>query len=83
MSNFKCVIFDCDGVLVDSEPIGNQVMVDMANSLGASIDLDYAYKHFKGGSLNSGMQKIKNLIGKALPKDFETQYRKKSFLHST
>lgn len=79
MSKFKCIIFDCDGVLVDSEPIGNQVMVDMANSLGASIDLDYAYKHFKGGSLNSGMQKIKNLIGKALPKDFEVQYRKKSF----
>jgi len=79
MSAFKCVIFDCDGVLVDSEPIGSQVMVDMANSLGASIDLDYAYKHFKGGSLNSGMQKISKLIDKDLPQDFESQYRTKSF----
>ena len=44
MSKYKCVIFDCDGVLVDSEPIGNQVLVDMANELGANINLDYAYK---------------------------------------
>jgi len=47
MSKYKCVIFDCDGVLVDSEPIGNTVMVNMANELGAHINLDYAYKYFK------------------------------------
>ena len=47
MPKYKCIIFDCDGVLVDSEPLGNQVMVDMAKELGAAIDLDYAYKYFK------------------------------------
>jgi beta-phosphoglucomutase-like phosphatase (HAD superfamily) len=47
---YKCIIFDCDGVLVDSEPLSNQVMVDMANQLGAKIDLEYAYRHFKGNS---------------------------------
>ena len=46
MPKYKCVIFDCDGVLVDSEPLGNQVMVDMANELGLKIDLEYAYQHF-------------------------------------
>jgi len=46
MSKYKCVIFDCDGVLVDSETIGNKVFVDMANALGANIDLQYAIKHF-------------------------------------
>ena len=79
MSKYKCVIFDCDGVLVDSEPIGNQVLVDMANELGANIDLDYAYKHFKGGSLQSCTDKIQALIAEPLPINFMASYRLKSF----
>jgi len=39
--NPKCIIFDCDGVLVDSEEITNRVLVEMGNALG--IDLDFAY----------------------------------------
>ncbi len=79
MSKYKCVIFDCDGVLVDSEPIGNQVLVDMANELGANIDLDYAYKHFKGGKMQSCVDKISTLINHPIPEDFTTRYRQKSF----
>ncbi len=78
-SNYKCVIFDCDGVLVDSEPIGNKVMVELANALGANIDLDYAYLHFKGNSLYKCMQHIRNIIEKELPADFESEYRRISF----
>ncbi len=79
MSSYKCIIFDCDGVLVDSEPIGNQVLVDMANQLGAEIDLDYAYRHFKGNSMQSCAEMIAELISKPLPEDFIAQYRNKSF----
>lgn len=79
MSKYKCVIFDCDGVLVDSEPIGNQVLVDMANELGANIDLDYAYKHFKGGHIQSCVDKISVLINQPISEDFITKYRQKSF----
>lgn len=79
MSRYKCIIFDCDGVLVDSEPLSNQVMVDLANQCGADIDLDYAYKHFKGNSLHNCMNQIRGLIGKEIPFDFEAEYRKLSF----
>ena len=79
MSKYKCIIFDCDGVLVDSEPLSNQVMVDLANTFGANIDLDYAYKHFKGNSFNECANKISKLITQELPNDFEEQYRKESF----
>ena len=79
MPKYKCIIFDCDGVLVDSEPLSNQVMVELANALGANIDLDYAYKHFKGNSLENCIKKIAKLIGNNVPKDFEQQYRQRSF----
>ncbi|MFK5974240.1 MAG: HAD family hydrolase [Flavobacteriaceae bacterium] len=79
MRKYKCIIFDCDGVLVDSEVLGNQVMVDMANEHGANIDIDYAMKNFKGSFLKDCMRQVENILGKALPEDFEAQYRKRSF----
>ncbi|MBT8303668.1 MAG: HAD-IA family hydrolase [Bacteroidia bacterium] len=79
MSKYKCVIFDCDGVLVDSEVIGNGVMVEMANELGAQIDLSYAMTHFKGSFLYSCMTRIESLIGQPLPSTFEKDYRQRSY----
>lgn len=79
MSKYKCVIFDCDGVLVDSEALSNQVMVDLANQLGANITLDYAYQHFKGNSFSACANKISKLTDQKLPDNFEEQYRQKSF----
>jgi len=79
MSKYKCIIFDCDGVLVDSEPLSNQVMVDLANQLGANIDLEYAYTHFKGNSLQNCVAQITKLIGKTIPFDFEKAYRTQSY----
>lgn len=79
MSKYKCVIFDCDGVLVDSEPIGNQVMVDMANEFGANINLDYAYKNFKGNSIQNCVAQISNLVDADVSSNFIDEYRKRSY----
>lgn len=79
MKSYKCIIFDCDGVLVDSEVLSNQVMVDMANEHGANIDLNFAIQNFKGGFLKDCIQQIEAIVGNALPADFENQYRKRSF----
>ncbi|MEM9679405.1 MAG: HAD family hydrolase [Bacteroidota bacterium] len=79
MSKYKCIIFDCDGVLVDSEVIGNSVMVEMANELGANIDLDYALRHFKGNALENCFEQIATIVTQTLPDNFETEYRRRSF----
>lgn len=79
MSKYKCVIFDCDGVLIDSETIAVGILVDMANDLGANIDRKGAVSQFKGKLFSFCMDTISELIGKPLPETFESDYRVKSF----
>lgn len=79
MSKFKCVIFDCDGVLVDSEPISNRVMVEMANENGADINLEYAYQYFKGNAFKECLKLVEVLIKTPLPNNFEKEFRQRSF----
>ena len=79
MSKYKCIIFDCDGVLVDSEPLSNQVMVDLANELGANIDLQFAYRNFKGNSFQNCALQISQLINGEVPVDLEDHFRKRSY----
>lgn len=79
MSKYKCIIFDCDGVLVDSEPISIQILVNMANGYGANIDLAYGMKHFKGSFFDACKNKIVQLTNTFIPNNFETEYREQSF----
>jgi HAD superfamily hydrolase (TIGR01509 family) len=79
MTNIKCILFDCDGVLVDSEAIGNQILLNMAAKYGLKISLNEAYKKFNGRSLKDCFIQIEQLINQPLPENFEIAYRKKSF----
>ena len=79
MSKYKCIIFDCDGVLIDSESIAIGVLVDMANHLGANMDFKESMIDLKGKSLNSCMALISKRIGNSLPINFESDYRINTF----
>ncbi len=45
------VIFDCDGVLVDSEPISIAVLVEVVGAAGVVLDGRTAYERFLGKSM--------------------------------
>ncbi|KSV95005.1 MULTISPECIES: HAD family phosphatase [Sinorhizobium/Ensifer group] len=49
----RLVIFDCDGVLVDSEPISLEVLVDVLSAAGVPMTAEEATERFLGRSLKS------------------------------
>ena len=49
----ELVIFDCDGVLVDSEPISIAVLVEALAAAGVAMSEDEAHERFLGRSLKS------------------------------
>ncbi|KDN54397.1 HAD family hydrolase [Flavobacterium seoulense] len=76
---YKCIIFDCDGVLVDSEAISIGTLVRMAESHGANIDENYAHQLFLGKSLEFCFDYIAELAKKKLPDNFEIDFRDRTF----
>ncbi len=62
----KLVIFDCDGVLVDSEPIANEVGAEWITSLGWSMDADEARARFLGLSDSAMFTLIEQKIGRSI-----------------
>ncbi|MBZ9697288.1 HAD family hydrolase [Mesorhizobium sp. CO1-1-9] len=49
----ELVIFDCDGVLVDSEALSVSALLGMIELAGGSLGEDAAYEHFLGKSMKS------------------------------
>ena len=47
-SPFQLLILDCDGVVVDSEPIVMRILVEMLHELGVSIEAEEANERFIG-----------------------------------
>lgn len=76
---YKCIIFDCDGVLVDSETISIGTLVKMGKALGAILDETEAHQLFLGKSLEFCFEYIAELANKKLPDTFEEEFRDRTF----
>ncbi len=72
---FDLVIFDCDGVLIDSEIISARMLIEELARLGVAIDLDYVALNFLGRSYPTVMAQIRQEFRLDLPADFEDRYR--------
>ncbi|WP_162895093.1 HAD family hydrolase [Rhizobium terrae] len=57
------VIFDCDGVLVDSEPVSVRVLVDALHRKGLEMDEGEAYRRFLGRSLGTVTKTMREEFG--------------------
>jgi HAD superfamily hydrolase (TIGR01509 family) len=72
MNNFELVIFDCDGVLVDSERTSQEVLAKVLHTeCGLLLTLDNMYENFLGRSFGQFMHIVEAMIGKKPPADLE------------
>ena len=72
---FDLVIFDCDGVLVDSEVISCRAHASLLTAHGYPITADEVLRRFLGVSDREARQIIENESGRKLPADFEEQIK--------
>lgn len=70
LKNKKLVIFDCDGVLVDSEIIAHRVGVEMFESAGYRISIEDSLKKFTGISIKSTKEIVLQESGIELSENF-------------
>ena len=70
------VIFDCDGVLIDSEIISASALVEELAQHGIAIEMSHVLEQFIGHPYTVVAGKIAAFAGAPLPPSFESAYRR-------
>jgi HAD superfamily hydrolase (TIGR01509 family) len=70
----RLVIFDCDGVLVDSEAISNRVLAEMLSAEGLPTTLAQARRDYQGLLLADVLSRAQEKLGRILPQDWLDSY---------
>jgi HAD superfamily hydrolase (TIGR01509 family) len=74
---FDLIIFDCDGVLVDSERVANEVFARVLDEVcGLKFTLDDMFDTFVGHSRTQCLQKIEDMIGEPPPPELDLRYQR-------
>lgn len=77
--NVKCVIFDCDGVLIDSEPLCCQALVNVFLPYDSTVTYEECAKHFQGGKIADILTETRDRLGLTVRlDDLEPMYREQT-----
>jgi HAD superfamily hydrolase (TIGR01509 family) len=79
MSDIGLVIFDCDGVLVDSEPLAMRVLLEGLAEVGYVMAEEEAYERFLGRSLANMQTVLRTEFGSELPPERLDRMRQRLF----
>jgi HAD superfamily hydrolase (TIGR01509 family) len=74
---FDAVLFDCDGVLVDSEPIVNRVLRDMLAELGWNLSAEACQRIFIGKMVKDERVRIEHHTGQPLTEEWLAAFRER------
>ena len=74
---FEAILFDCDGVLVDSEPITNGVLRDMLAEAGWVMTAEQCMNFFVGKAVRDERATIEARTGQPLTEDWLHSFRER------
>ena len=74
MTKPDLIIFDCDGVLVDSEVLSCRCLSEVLAGYGIDLGLDQALDLFLGRSVTAVVEHYQAL-GRSIPEQFSTELR--------
>src|SRR5262245_35407611 len=77
--DWDLVIFDSDGVLVDTEPLANQVLNERLHSIGLPLTLEDSARAFQGRSLPMCLQIIEDVLEHPAPEGFLDDLQQRTF----
>jgi HAD superfamily hydrolase (TIGR01509 family) len=77
--SFDLVIFDNDGVLVDSETLSNRVLSRLLTSYGLPTTFEESVKTYVGRSMTNVREIAEGLLGRPIPDDFIDVYNAEVF----
>ena len=77
-SNIELIIFDCDGTLVDTEPLTNKILTDTINGYGIKMSYEECHNKFTGTNLNDVIVFLQDQGLNIDPPSFEEEYRELS-----
>jgi len=72
---FQAIIFDFDGVVLESEFEGNQMLAELLSALGHPTSVADAVEHFTGLSGKNFIRTVEERIGRELPPEFHAATR--------
>lgn len=81
---FAAVLFDCDGVLVDSESLANRALAHSLAEVGIPMAMEEVAATFTGQSFANCMLAIERLLGHSVPDSFVIDNRNyfRNLLHN-
>ncbi len=77
MPKFEAVLFDCDGVLVDSEAITNGVLRDMLEENGWTLSAAECMRIFIGKAVKDERELIESQTGQPLTEEWFVRFRER------
>ena len=76
---FELVVFDCDGVLVDSEPVANRVFAEALCEIGLDLGYEQVSREFIGLTLTRCTEIIAERLGGPVPDRFLERLQSSTF----
>ncbi|MGH3742195.1 MAG: HAD family hydrolase, partial [Micromonosporaceae bacterium] len=71
------VVFDCDGVLVDSEPLSNTILAQILTEEGLPTTFDDSVRLYLGRSNADALVDIQRALGRPLRTDVISEYKRR------